>query len=121
MNDKTIELNKWLQILLLVTLLFTNAISLDLSAADAEKDADAVEEKPVKQEEPVEPLELRNDRIIAKQLTEGETKWLKVGKSEFLGIFKSDNSCEHKVNEVLEGNRITLATWFTNNKNYTEI
>ncbi|MFT5521501.1 MAG: hypothetical protein ACI9IA_002102 [Enterobacterales bacterium] len=92
MNDKTIELNKWLQIILLVTLLLTNSISLDLSAADAEKDADAVEETPVKQEEPVEPLELRNDRIIAKQLTEGETKWLKVGKSEFLGIFKSDNS-----------------------------
>jgi hypothetical protein len=90
MNDKTIQLNNGLQILLLAVLFSINAISLNLSAADAAEEA--VEETPPKQEEPVEPIELRNDRIIAKQLTEEETKWLKVGESEFLGVFKSDNS-----------------------------
>lgn len=90
MNDKTTQLNNWLQILVLITLFSINAISFDLSAADA--DTDVVEETQVKPEEPLESLELRNDRIIAKQLTEGETKWLKVGKSEFLGVFKSDSS-----------------------------
>jgi hypothetical protein len=96
MNNKTIQLSNGIQILVLVTLISINSISLNLSAADADADADAsaVEETPVKQEEPVEPFELRNDRIIAKQLKEGEAKWLKAGNSEYLGIFKSDSSGE---------------------------
>ncbi len=55
-----------------------------LFAAEETSEEDTV--KPVK---PLEPLGLRQDRLLASQLLDGEAKWLKAGKTEFLGIFNA--------------------------------
>jgi len=87
MKYKATGLSNWLHILVLIVLFAIQAVSL--SASEAEETEEQV---PTQQEEPVEPFELRNDRVIALQITEGEIKWMKTGKSEFLGILKSDSS-----------------------------
>ncbi len=45
--------------------------------------------KPAK---PVEPAGLKQDRILASQLVDSEARWLKAGKTEFLGIYNADSS-----------------------------
>jgi Rps23 Pro-64 3,4-dihydroxylase Tpa1-like proline 4-hydroxylase len=50
----------------------------------------------------------------------GSPNYISTPKKGSVIIFKSDDSCRHKVNEVLEGNRITLSTWFTTNRNCIE-
>ncbi len=60
----------------------------------AEEDTAGEEEvvKPAKPVQPVEPAGLRKDRLMAGQLVDGEAKWLKAGKTEFLGIYNADSS-----------------------------
>ena len=65
------------------------ACTLSLTAAEDEAAVEVQQKVP---EVPLEPKQLRNDRIIATQLKDGEAKWLKAGGVEFLGIFNADSS-----------------------------
>jgi len=73
-------------VILLCGLLITN---IPLFAAEEEISKEGVAANPTV---PVEPMGLRQDRILASQLVDSDAKWLKAGKSEFLGIFNPDSS-----------------------------
>jgi len=76
---------------LFFTGLFAILLSVQITAAESESTEETAteEKKPVK---PMEPLGLRNDRLLAKQLGDSEAKWLSTGKTQFLGVFNADRS-----------------------------
>lgn len=51
----------------------------------------------------------------------GSSDYISKPKTGSIIIFKSDHKCEHKVNKILTGNRITAACWFTLQKQDIEI
>lgn len=50
----------------------------------------------------------------------GKEDYISVPKKGSMVIFKSNDECIHGVNEVLEGTRFTLATWFSTDIQYCE-
>lgn len=53
-------------------------------------------------------------------IRQGDTHYTSVPKKGSIVFFTSDDRCKHKVNQVTEGNRLTLAIWYTTDKQYEE-
>lgn len=54
-------------------------------------------------------------------IKQGENIYTSNPKKGSVVIFTSDERCEHRVAEVTEGTRLTLAMWFTTNKIHQEV
>ncbi|PCJ45467.1 MAG: hypothetical protein COA74_15625 [Gammaproteobacteria bacterium] len=91
-RKQTIGIEILPQLLVLLVLLGFTQTKSTISAAEKEEVQTEQSENQAEQEEPIVSQSLRNDRIIASQLREGEVKWLKTGDDEFLGIYKGDTS-----------------------------
>lgn len=59
------------------------------------------------------------ETIIMKENSD-ETEYASVPKKGSVIIFKSDESCLHGVNKIIDGNRLTLSMWFSIEEKYSE-
>lgn len=53
-------------------------------------------------------------------IKQGEEIYVSHPKKGSVVCFTSDERCEHRVNEILDGTRLTLAMWFTTDKQHIE-
>jgi hypothetical protein len=53
-------------------------------------------------------------------IKQGSSIYTSVPKKGSVVIFTSDERCEHRVSEIKDGNRLTLAIWYTTDSKYEE-